>query len=61
MHDLQGQFFKDPIFRTSLVWGEVKKETLQKSWRKLWPDITPESNETSSIETIIFGLVTVIN
>lgn len=45
--DFQKNFsIKDAVFAIALSWGQVKNTTLQKSWRKLWPDVNSVSDST---------------
>lgn len=36
---------KDAIYTIADSWEELKPDTLQKSWRKLWPEVITESDQ----------------
>lgn len=36
---------KDAIYTIADSWEEIKPDTLQKSWRKLWPEVMTESDQ----------------
>lgn len=40
---------KDAVFATALAWSQVKKVTLQRSWRKLWPCAATVDEEENAI------------
>lgn len=46
VHDFQRAFnVKDAVFMVSLVWQDVKQQTLMRSWRKLYPLIMFQEKE----------------
>ncbi|VEN43486.1 unnamed protein product [Callosobruchus maculatus] len=37
---------KDAIYTIAASWDELKPDTLRKSWRKLWPEVMTETDQT---------------
>ncbi|XP_050530454.1 jerky protein homolog-like isoform X1 [Daktulosphaira vitifoliae] len=54
---LKNVTIKTILYLVAKAWEEIKPETLQKSWEKMWPNIPPENygqDETTSNEDIDF-------
>lgn len=50
LQDFQsGLNIKDAVFAAAIAWENVKSQTLQRAWRKIWPSVTSDAEPMNII------------